>query len=268
MLDMENVRIYGKPPYSVAVIHGGPGAPGSMAPVANGLKDELEVLEPLQSADSVMGQAEELYEQLKNYEPPFVLIGHSWGAWLAWIFAAYHPGMVKHLILVGSGPFDDNYAAGMMETRLNNLDAADREAAQILLGIMKNRKLNEEEFASFGSLMSKSDSYCEIESPYGESPLPAQPHIFESVWPEAATLRKSGELLQMADKIECKITVIHGKQDPHPYKGIRDVFAERGVGFEFILLERCGHTPWKEKYCYSVFFHKLKETLKANQNQL
>jgi hypothetical protein len=31
---MKNLRKYGKPPFSVAVIHGGPGAGGEMAPVA------------------------------------------------------------------------------------------------------------------------------------------------------------------------------------------------------------------------------------------
>lgn len=31
---MNNIRVYGEPPYSVAVLHGGPGAPGEMAPVA------------------------------------------------------------------------------------------------------------------------------------------------------------------------------------------------------------------------------------------
>ena len=32
--NMKNLRKYGKPPFNVAVIHGGPGVPGEMAPVA------------------------------------------------------------------------------------------------------------------------------------------------------------------------------------------------------------------------------------------
>jgi len=31
---MKNLRKYGKAPFSIAAIHGGPGAPGEMAPVA------------------------------------------------------------------------------------------------------------------------------------------------------------------------------------------------------------------------------------------
>ncbi len=33
-INMKNLKVYGKPPFNVAVIHGGPGAPGEMAPMA------------------------------------------------------------------------------------------------------------------------------------------------------------------------------------------------------------------------------------------
>ena len=35
---MENLRKYGKAPFSIVVVHGGPGAAGEMAPVAQELK--------------------------------------------------------------------------------------------------------------------------------------------------------------------------------------------------------------------------------------
>ncbi len=31
---MKNLRTYGAAPFGIAVVHGGPGAPGQMAPVA------------------------------------------------------------------------------------------------------------------------------------------------------------------------------------------------------------------------------------------
>ena len=58
---MKNLRIYGNKPFSVAVIHGGPGAPGEMAPVARELASVKGVLEPLQTADSLEGQVDELH---------------------------------------------------------------------------------------------------------------------------------------------------------------------------------------------------------------
>jgi hypothetical protein len=57
---MKNQRVYGKAPYRVAVIHGGPGAPGEMAPVARELSVMRGVLEPLQIMTTIEGQVEEL----------------------------------------------------------------------------------------------------------------------------------------------------------------------------------------------------------------
>ena len=57
---MNYPRTYGSPPFTVAVIHGGPGAAGEMAPVARELASGWGVLEPLQTAASLEGQVEEL----------------------------------------------------------------------------------------------------------------------------------------------------------------------------------------------------------------
>ncbi len=50
---MKNLRKYGEAPFKVAVIHGGPGAPGEMAPVARELSSVSGVLEPLQTATTI-----------------------------------------------------------------------------------------------------------------------------------------------------------------------------------------------------------------------
>jgi pimeloyl-ACP methyl ester carboxylesterase len=261
---MNNIRIYGNSPHKVAVIHGGPGAQGDMAPVAKGLKDEFGVLEPLQTKDSVNGQVDELYEQLSKFDPPFVLIGHSWGAWLAWMFAAKYPKITSHIILIGSGAFEESYTKGLMEKRLERLRDDDRHNAISIINKMSESGLSDSEFSEFGKLMTKADSYCMTDSIYDEDPLPLTPDIFFKVWPEAAELRRSGELIKMADKIRCKITFIHGKDDPSPYEGVQDVLNDYGVDFEFILYDKCGHTPWKEKYCAENFFKMLKVLVGEN----
>ncbi len=107
---MINIRKYGNPPFSVAVIHGGPGAPGEMAPVARELSSRWGVLEPLQTQASIDGQIEELKTVLEqNANLPVTLIGWSWGSFLSYIFASKYPSYVKKLILVSSGPFDATY---------------------------------------------------------------------------------------------------------------------------------------------------------------
>ena len=77
---MNNLRKYGIGPFSVAVIHGGPGASGSMAPVAKELSLACGILEPLQTSASIEGQLQELLAILKKQgDFPITLIGHSWG---------------------------------------------------------------------------------------------------------------------------------------------------------------------------------------------
>ncbi len=58
---MKNLRTYGNPPFSVAVLHGGPEAPGQMAPIARELSSKWGVLEPLQTATSLEGQIKEMH---------------------------------------------------------------------------------------------------------------------------------------------------------------------------------------------------------------
>ena len=116
---MENHRTYGSAPYTVAVVHGGPGAAGEMAPVARELARERGIIEPLQRAASLEGQVEELRVTLESTTvPPVVVIGYLWGAWLSYIVAARHPALVRKLLLVASGPFDERYVARLRETRL------------------------------------------------------------------------------------------------------------------------------------------------------
>ena len=77
---MNNFRLYGNPPFNIAVIHGGPGAPGEMAPVARELSLNMGVLEPLQTAVSIDGQLAELEKILEKHgNPPMILVGFSWG---------------------------------------------------------------------------------------------------------------------------------------------------------------------------------------------
>ena len=74
------MRKYGKLPYTVSVVHGGPGAPGEVAPVARELSSLVGILEPLQTATTLEEQVSELHTVLQeNAMLPATLVGHSWG---------------------------------------------------------------------------------------------------------------------------------------------------------------------------------------------
>jgi len=262
---MNNLRKYGERPFRVAVIHGGPGAPGEMASVAEKLSSEAGILEPLQTATSIEEQVEELKNVLENNgEAPVILIGFSWGAWLSFIFAANHPSIIKKLILVGSGPFKEKYASTIIKTRLNRLNNEERKEAKYLIKKLSesNTKNKEKELAKFGKLMSKADSFNPLSSTDKLENEDFQQEIYHKVWREASELRKSGELLELGKQVECPVVAIHGDYDPHPYKGVKEPLSQVVKEFRFVLLEKCGHKPWIEKEVRNKFYKILEKELK------
>lgn len=259
---MAHLRKYGRPPFSVAVLHGGPGAAGEMAPVARELSSAGGVLEPFQSESSIHGQVEELCTVLtENGDLPVTLIGFSWGAWLGFIMAARYPGYVKKLVVVGSGPFEEKYAVGIHQSRLRRLDPGERAEVGSLGNVLNDPAAvaKAAAFRRLGALLSKADTYDSIS---GESAdLDLQVEIYLKVWPEAAILRKSGELLQLAGKLACPVVAIHGDYDSHPAEGVQKPLAAVLKDFRFILLKNCGHKPWIERQAAQEFYRVLKTEL-------
>jgi len=260
-LNMKNLRKHGKAPFKAAVIHGGPGAAGEMAPAADELASVRGVLEPLQTAASLQGQVEELRIVLEeNGTLPITLIGFSWGAWLSFICAAQYPAMVEKLILIGSGPFEEKYAAKIQETRLNRISKADRTEVKSLMEIMNDHpaaKKRNRAFTRFGALCSKADAYDPVIS--DPEIIDCRVDIFQRVWEDAAELRRSGKLLEMGKHIKCPVVAVHGDYDPHPAEGVKQPLSGVIENFRFILLENCGHKPWIERQARQEFFQILNE---------
>lgn len=265
---MDDLRIYGKPPYSVVVVHGGPGAAGEMAPVARELSKRWGVLEPLQTATSVEGQVEELKTALETAGAlPATLIGFSWGAWLVFILAAEYPALVKKLILVGSGPFQEKYAARISETRWSRLSLEERaEVGSILRILESSENVGSEEknaaMARMGALFSKVDAYDPASVSLESEVYDCRADVFQAVWKEAARLRRTGMLLELGKRIECPVVAIHGDRDPHPTEGVERPLSAVLNSFRFFLLENCGHAPWIERRAMSKFYEILEEELK------
>jgi pimeloyl-ACP methyl ester carboxylesterase len=257
---MHNLRTYGNAPFNLAVIHGGPGAPGEMAPVARALSLNGGVLEPLQTANSVDGQVLELNNVLEKHgNLPLILIGFSWGAWLSYVLTARYPSLIKKLILIGSGPFAEKYTNKIMETRLNHLSADEKIEVHSLLAALDSNNLQGDGFARFGELMGKADAFDPL--PYDSEVLPCSPNIYQQVWGEAVKLRSSGELLKLGASIQCPVVAIHGDYDPHPAAGVREPLSRVLKNFRFVLLDNCGHHPWLERQAKQNFYDTLRKEI-------
>lgn len=262
-MGMENLRRYGRAPFKVAVIHGGPGAPGEMAPVARELSQVTGILEPLQMATTVAGQIEELHVLLQeNAGLPVTLIGFSWGAMLSFIFAAQHPRLVKKLVLVSSGPYEEKYALGITQTRLSRLEGEDRKGAIRLSEALDGPATAGKNaiMSRLGELIAKADSYDPM--PTDSGPVECQYEVYQGVWEQASELRRSRRLLGLGKGVRCAVVAIHGDYDPHPAEGVREPLSRILEDFRFILLERCGHRPWIERNARDEFYRILVQEMR------
>jgi len=259
---MVNPRLHGDAPYGVAVVHGGPGAPGEMAPVARELARKRGVLEPLQTRPTLAGQVEELKLLLdENGSSPITLIGYSWGALLSFIYTASNPGRVGKLILLSSAVFSDAYVMRIDRNRLSRMSARERARMEELLSTLEDPTVTDRDtpFRELGELISGVDAYDPI--PHESDAIAFQYYIFEAVWREVEELRRSGELLRLGERITCPVVAIHGDFDPHPWEGIRRPLEEILHDFKFVLLEKCGHRPWYEKLARKEFYAVLENEL-------
>ncbi|MCF8303118.1 MAG: alpha/beta hydrolase [Bacteroidales bacterium] len=256
------MNIYGKKPHTVILIHGGPGAIGELKPIAEELSRFTGVIETEHyglNIEEQITEVDEAVEAAKN--KPLALLGHSWGAWLACLYAAGYPQKIHKLILVACGPFEASYARNLTGKRLERLTHKDKlQINKLMLRLPEenNAKANEL-FGEIGQIIRKADTYHPIKT------QPAQVihryDVFKNVWHHASQMRDSGELLGVCKQIQCPVTAIHGDYDPHPPEGVKEPLNQTLENFRFHLLKNCGHDPWNEYYAAGDFFRILKEEL-------
>ncbi len=252
---MNEYNVYGRKEVNLVLVHGGPGARGSLKDLAVMMSGDLGILEINQTKLSI----KELIEDMNKYitkicKSKVVLLGHSWGAWLVCLYAYRHPDKVKKLILVGSGSFDIKYVKEFNDRRLSRLSKDEKNEYDILMkNFMSNNFSNKDEvMTEFGKLMAKLDTYEFQDNEYstiGEASF----QMFNSIWNEASNLRKTGELINMMKEVDVPIHVIHGDYDSHEIKGILEPFEEYGIHCTYDVIKKCGHYPWREKYGKNEF---------------
>ncbi len=254
MVYFRMIRQYGTTLFRAAVIHGGPGGIGSAGGLAEGLAVHCGVLEPFQSKYSIAELIAELQEQLASY-PPLVLIGHSWGAWLAALYAAEHPTQVKHLVLVGCPALKASYVPLLGKRRLERLSKDDRERCRFLTEEL-TRNNDPDLLRELGELCGKADN-CEPISGLVEPPTDFDAEMYAKIWAEADEMRRNGTLWKRMSTLLPPVTVIHGDSDPHPAEGVIAPLKAINIPFDIHLLPKCGHTPWREVRAREDFFSLL-----------
>jgi len=197
---------------------------------------------------------------LDSHSPP-ALVGHSWGAMLALCYAAAHPSTAGPIVLVGCGTFDgasrarmkeiltertdSNLQAQLAEVAASTSDAADRHIRRLRL----TRDL---------SVYDRLQPWPDKEE---YEPLDERAH--KETWDDMMRLQSDGTYPQAFTAIASDVLMLHGSYDPHPgpmiYESLRP-FIRR---LDYRELDRCGHSPWLERFARSEFFSILKTWLLA-----
>jgi pimeloyl-ACP methyl ester carboxylesterase len=166
--------------------------------------------------------------------------------------------MVKKLILVCSGPFEERYAPQITETRLSRMSDEERLQLRVLLEALESPKSNKAAlFSLYGALLSKTDGYDLLPGDDESYVIQFQENVYQNAWSEAQHFRRNGGLLALAKQVRCPVLAIHGDHDPHPAEGVEKPLRNAIGDFRFVLLEKCGHEPWKERAAKDRFYEIL-----------
>ena len=244
-----------------------------MAPVAKRLAHHCGVLEPIQTQATLDGQVHEFVNALQTRaNTPAVLIGHSWGAWLSILVSARFPNLVQKLILVGTAAFEERYVTALRDNRLKPLSPSEREEFLALARILSDPgQQTEAGLTRLAELADRSDTYDALPA---ESPSPVAgvsecaAEIYAGVWPAAARLRTEGKWLALLKEIACPVVAIHGANEPTPIESVATPLSRTVSDFRMVVIDRCGHTPWHERWAAEPFYAVLEQELKVTDAPL
>lgn len=261
------VREYGTSGPLVVLLHGGPGAPGYLAPVARALADAFRVLEPLQRGSgeerlTVARHVADLHrvvESLGAGTRP-ALVGHSWGAMLALAYGAEHPTSTGAIALIGCGTFDHASREQLRKTRESR---ADPELRRRLDRLQVDVLDADERLRTSGELTLTLDSYELTSRDVGLEHCDARAH--RESWDDMVRLQEAGVYPAAFSAVDSPVLMLHGAVDPHPGPMIRASLAPHLSRLLYRELERCGHYPWLEKHARDDFFAVLQQWLAAEE---
>ncbi len=125
---------------------------------------------------------------------------------------------------------------------------------------LTNNKATDEDMEKIPLVLQKSDNCC-LQGCELRKADKADSKMHNAIWSEAAALRTDGKILEAFRRIPCKMYLIQGAADPHPVEGVTIPLQEIGVACETHVLDRCGHSPFMEKYAKDEFYKILCNTI-------
>jgi len=181
------------------------------------------------------------------------LVGHSWGAILALLYGTAHPERVAGLVLVGTGPLNEEMAAVASANRLRHLSPSERERSARLSAARQAaieagdrervQALNRERFRLTAPALLYDLEQLE---PFIGAWLAAEPlrnwQVNRLVWSQV----DFDALWQRLPRLHAPVLVLYGYQDFEPIVQAYHL-RDRMPDVEVVFVNKAGHAPWLEQ---------------------
>src|SRR5262249_37441773 len=148
------------------------------------------------------------------------------------------------------------YVARLRETRRQRLHGQDRAAWHAINAALRDPAAEDKDalLARLGALAFLADMYDPlVTGAEAVETITPSGAVFHGVWPTAAEWRRNGTLLALGTHIQCPVVAVHGDYDPHPADGVQQPLSTVLRDFRLVLLQHCGHTPWRERQARDSF---------------
>jgi len=261
------VRHYGQAGPRLGVLHGGPGAPGALAPLARTLSSSFRVFEPLQRGSGPLPLSVSVHvTDLAQVAPERMFwLGHSWGAMLALSFAARHPELVRAIAIVGCGTYDAatrTIYRERMQERLQALGLSAREkSVRARLASTTDTAERARLRAELGHIAADAMTVDALEPSWLEG---VDALSNQQTWDDAMRLQREGVEPAAFRAIAAPVFMLHGDDDPHPGEQTRALLQRVIPQLEYVRFPRCGHEPWRERHAREPFLQTLRAWLLAH----
>ena len=244
----------------VALCHGGPGIYDYLGPVAAMIDDIATVHRYDQrgcgrsqdrgpyDVGSFVADLDALREHWA-YEA-WTVIGHSWGATLALLYAIDHPGRVDRLVYLSGTGIDPAWHQEYRRNREAKLPPDARRRLRLL-----NQLRQTAEAAELARVIEERSALLETTEYYDPTGLSGIPRhdrfpvnhtLNAALNAEENRMEKTGDLPAQVSCIAAPTLVLDGEGDPRP-RWARAQVARLIPDSRHVTIARAGHEPWVEQ---------------------